>query len=101
MAAPYDVFVPIYDGKWGRAYQQERDPQLQEFLSSSIGANPDLKVRLIHGTSDHIPVEDAAEFAALLTDAGHDVQLATFEGGHGEPPTDLYSSTIREVLGDQ
>jgi hypothetical protein len=29
----------------GRAYQQERDPELWEFLSSSIGVNPDLKTR--------------------------------------------------------
>lgn len=101
MAGGYDVFMPIYDGKWGRAYQQERDPELQEFLSSSIGVNPDLKVRLIHGTSDYIPVEETAEFAELLTDAGYDVQLATFEGGHEEPPTDLYRTTIKEVLDDQ
>jgi acetyl esterase/lipase len=101
MAGTYDAYVPIYDGKWGRAYQQEIDPELQRFLSSSIGANPDLKVRMIHGTSDFVPVDEAAEFAELLTDAGYDVQLATFEGGHGEPPTDLYSSTIKEVLDDQ
>ncbi len=26
MAGPYEAFVPTYDGKYGRAYQQERDP---------------------------------------------------------------------------
>ena len=45
----YDVFVPIYNGKWGRVYQQEQDPDLFGFLSSSVGANPGLKVRLLHG----------------------------------------------------
>ncbi len=28
IAGPYDVFVPIYDGRWGRAYQQEFHPEL-------------------------------------------------------------------------
>ena len=95
----YDVLVPIYDGSYGRAYQQERDPELWEFLSSSIGVNPDLKVRLIHGTSDWIPVEQAAEFAATLTDAGYDAQFTTFDGGHWSPPTELSLSTIMELLG--
>jgi hypothetical protein len=103
MAGAYDVFVPIYgETMWGRAYQQEHDPELWEFLSSSIGANPNLTIRLIHGTTDgSFPYENSAEFAALLTDADYDVQLATFDGGHSVPPTDLYSSTIKEVLDDQ
>ncbi|MDJ0925699.1 MAG: hypothetical protein QNJ77_14180 [Acidimicrobiia bacterium] len=99
MGGNYDVFTPIYDGKYGRAYQREQDPELWEFLSSSIGANPDLKVRLIHGTSDYIPVEDAAEFKALLSDTGYDVDLATFEGGHVIAPPELVLPTVMEVLG--
>ena len=99
MAGPYDLFVPIFDAAYGRAYQQNRDPELWEFLSSSIGVNPDLKVRLIHGTSDWIPVGDAAEFEALLSDAGYDVQFTTFDGGHVLPPEELYLPTIVEVLG--
>jgi len=99
MGGDNDVFVPIYDGKWGRAYQQERDPELWEFLSSSIGVNSDLKVRLIHGTSDFIPVEDAAEFAALLSDAGYDVELVTFDGGHEVAPPELLFPTVMEVVG--
>lgn len=98
MGGDYDVFVPIYDGKYGRAYQQERDPELWEFLSSSIGANPDLKVRLIHGTSDFIPVADATEFTELLTDAGYDVELTTFDGGHVIAPPETLFPTVVEVL---
>jgi acetyl esterase/lipase len=98
MAGGYDVYVPIYDGVYGRAYQQERDPELQEFLSSSIGVNPDLKVRLFHGTSDWIPVEATAEFATLLTDAGYDVEFVAFDGGH-EEPTELAIPTFVDVLG--
>ena len=31
MAGPYDVYVPIYDGVYGRAYQQERTPSCRSF----------------------------------------------------------------------
>lgn len=99
MSGDHDVFTPIYKGKYGRAYQQERDPELWELLSSSIGASPNLKIRLIHGTSDYIPVEDAAEFTALLTDAGYDVELTTFEGGHATAPLEILLPRVVEVLG--
>lgn len=100
MAGLYDVFVPIYDGKYGRAYQQERDPELWEFLSSSIGVNPDLKIRLLHGESDPGPsYENSVEFAAMLTDAGYGVgDVVAFEGGHWVP-IELAGPTIMEVIG--
>ena len=98
MGGNYDVFVSIYDGKYGRAYQQELDPELWEFLSSSIGVNLDLKIRLIHGTSDWIPVEGAAEFTALLSEAGYDAELTTFDGGHATAPLDLFLPIVMEVL---
>ncbi len=98
MGGSYDVFVPIFDGTWGRAFQQEQFPAVHQFLSSSIGANPDLKVRLIHGTTDPISAEYAAELAETLTDAGYDVQFIPFEGGHVPPPAELYLSTVLEVL---
>ena len=86
MNGTYDVHVPIIDAGYGHAYQQNRDPELWE-------------VRLIHATNDYIPVEEAAEFAALLTDAGYDVQLTTFNGLHHEaPPPELFLPTIVEVL---
>jgi dipeptidyl aminopeptidase/acylaminoacyl peptidase len=44
-------------------------------------------------------VEDAAEFTALLADAGYDVELVTFDGGHEPAPPELYLPTIMEVLG--
>ena len=37
----------------GRAYQQEQDPKLWEFLTSSIGTNPELQIRLLDGESEH------------------------------------------------
>jgi predicted esterase len=102
IAGAYDHFVPAWDGPAGiyrRSYQQERDLALWQFLYNSIGAAPDLVVRLIHGTLDSIiPPEMAAEFAAVLDTAGYDVEVETFEGGHYPLPVDLAISTIMEVL---
>ncbi len=100
MAGPYEAFVPTYDGKYGRAYQQERDPEQWSFLSSSIGANPDLKVRLIHGESDSgPPPENSAEFAAMLAGAGYDVgEVIAFDGGHWVT-TELVIPTVMELIG--
>jgi len=87
MAGSYDMYVPIYDGKYGRTYQQQTYPELWAFLSGAIGANPDLHVRLVHGLSDTvIPVEESEGFAAALEDAGYDVELVIVEGGHTELP---------------
>ncbi len=100
MAGRYDMIVPAYDGEYGRAYQLERDPELQQFLASAIGANPELAVRLIHGTGDDlIALERSAEIESALADAGYNVSLVTFDGGHVEPPAELVLSTIMEALG--
>jgi len=98
IAGPYDLAVPIFDGEYGRAYQRERDPEMQEFLASAIGANPDLRIHFIHGTRDFIPVANTEEFVALLRDAGYDVQLTTWDGGHDGPPVELLLSALMEVL---
>ena len=90
--------MPIIDGAYGRTYQQEHDPEMQDFLVSAIGANPDVKVRLVHGTNDGIPVEMAEEFAAALSDAGYDVQLTTWPGEHEAAPDDIYIPTVMEVV---
>lgn len=97
-AGPYDLFMPIIDGAYGRAYQQERDPEMREFLAGAIGANPDLTVRLIHGTNDAIPAEMAEEFAAALRDAGYDVQITTWPGEHEGAPADIYMPTLMAVI---
>ncbi len=101
MAGPYDVLVPIYDGRWGRVYQQEHDPDLLHFLSSSIGANPDLTVRLIHGTADEvIPYENSVPFATALTNAGYDVgEVIRFEDGGHFAPSELAIPAIMDVTG--
>ena len=68
-------------------------------MSSSIGANPDLKIRLLHGESDdRISYENSVEFAAVLTGVGYDVQVVPFEGGHWVP-TELLIPTVMELIG--
>lgn len=100
MTGLYDIFVPIFDGKHGSVYQQARDPELQQFLSGAIGANPDLKVRLFHGAAEEwIPSDNSAGFAAALADAGYDVEFVTFDGVHETPPTELSLPAVMEVLG--
>ena len=39
------------------------------------------------------------DFQAVLTDAGYDVQLTTYEGGHSAPPADIGLEIYTEVLG--
>ena len=101
MNGPYDVFVPIFDGRYGRTHQQFLDPELQEFLSSSIGVNPDLKIRLIHAESDVVvPYEASVNLAAMLTDAGYDVgEVIAFDGEHHWVPAELVIPTIMELIG--
>ena len=95
-AAPYAVFVPVFDGH----FQQDHEPAMREFLAQAVGANPDLTLHLLHGTEDTTdPPEHATEFAQVMSDAGYDVQLTTFDGGHEHPPTDLYASTVSAALG--
>ncbi len=95
----YDLTMPIIDGAYGRAYQQEHDPEMQEFLVSAIAANADLKLRLIHGTNDCIPASMAEEFAAALSDAGYDVELVTWPGEHEGAPTEIYMPMLMDAVG--
>lgn len=100
----YDLYVPIYDYAptpvYGKTYLQEQDPGLQAFLAGVLGANPDLKIRLIHGIHDDgIPFDNSVQFAAALTDAGYDVpDVIPFDGGHEPPPDQLYLTTVKELL---
>jgi len=100
MNGNYDVFVPIYDGGYGRTHQQFLDPELQAFQSSSIGANPDLKIRLIHAESDIvIPYSNSVDFAAALTDAGYDVgEVIVFDGEHHWVPPEVAIPIIMELI---
>jgi len=99
-AGAYDLYVPVIDGLYGRAYQQQRDPELQQFLASAVGANPALTVRLVHGTADQaIPVSNSTDFEAALADAGYDVQLTTYQRGHVDPPAEVSQAVFTEVLG--
>jgi len=100
MNGDYDVFVPIYDGAYGRTHQQALDPELQVFQSSSIGVNPDLKIRLIHAESDIvIPYSNSVNFAAALTDAGYDVgEVIVFDGEHHWVPPEVSIPIVMELI---
>lgn len=41
----------------------------------------------------------SADFAAVLADAGYDVELITFDGGHHAPPIEISLEVFKEVLG--
>lgn len=83
IAGVYDGFVGS-EGRLGREWLQANDPALWDLLYSAVGKNPELKVRLLHGEHDGmIPLENSLAFEAVLLEAGYDVELITFDGGHG------------------
>lgn len=99
VAGAYDFLVPIYEGLYGLSYQQEQDPEFQAFLASAIGRNPNLMVRLFHDPTDEwIPLENSTMFEEALAEAGYDVELVTFEGGHSYPPAEVIVPALLEVL---
>ena len=101
LGGTYDMNVG-YEELYGRDFMQKRDPDLWEFLYGSIGENPDLRVRLLHGETDTVvPYNVSVAFEVVLAEAGYDVRLIPFDGGHWEPGgSDLFVSTIIvEVLG--
>jgi predicted esterase len=99
IAGPYDAFVG-YDGKYGREFMQERNPELWKMFYGSIGENPDLKVRLLHSKTDFVvPYENSVEFEAVLAEAGYDVKLIQFIGGH-TTPLELTVQTVMDVFRD-
>jgi hypothetical protein len=97
--APYDMFVPVIDGLYGRAWMQEHDPELQQFLASALGGNADLTVRLAYGVDDPLPSTVAEDFEAALAEAGYDVVLIIYEGGHHAPSADVGLDIYAELLG--
>ena len=97
IAGTYDVFVG-YEGLYGRDFLREHEPELWETLWGTVGLHPELRVRLIHGTTDNtIPLENSIAFEAVLAEAGYDVELVEFAGGHGTPD-DLAVETIMELV---
>jgi dienelactone hydrolase len=97
IAGSYDAFVG-YEGKYGREFMLEHEPDLWEVLYSTIGMHPELPVRLLHADPDSIiPYENSVGFEAVLAEAGYDVELTEFPGGHSVPE-DLTAETIMELV---
>jgi dienelactone hydrolase len=97
IAGSYDAFVG-YEGKYGREFMLEHDPDLWEVLYGTIGMHPELPVRLLHADPDSIiPYENSVGFEAVLAEAGYDVELTKFDGGH-IVPLDLTVRSVMELL---
>lgn len=85
---------------WPDAYAA--DPAVRDFVATTvrIGNNPDLVVRMIHGTADEeAPYALAERLATQLTEAGYDAELTTLQGGDHAPNTEVMVATVLEVLG--
>ena len=84
---------------WPDAYAA--DPAVRDFVATTVPiGNPDLVVRMIHGTADEeAPYALAERLEAQLTDAGYDAELTTVEGGDHAPNTEVMVATVLEVLG--
>ena len=95
----HDAFVG-YDGRYGREFMQEKDPDLWKMLYGCIGENPDLKVRLLHSETDlSIGYKNSVAFEATLAEAGYDVKLIQFTGGHSVP-LELTVETVMDAVED-
>ena len=85
---------------WPDAYAA--DPAVRDFVATTvrIGNNPDLVVRMIHGTADEeAPYALAERLAAQLTEAGYDAKLTTLKGGNHTSNTEVMAAMVLEVLG--
>ena len=98
IAGTYDIFVGYEGGKYGRDFIEEIDSDVWSTLFGAIGRNPDVKVRLLHGDADGVvPIIESNLFRDALADAGIDVELSVFEGGH-VVPLEQTVSLVMELL---
>lgn len=95
-----DGYVGInggYDAVWVSELPAELDPDLWETLRGTVGLHPELRVRLIYGDADpRSPREAAVAFEAVLAEAGYDVEVVEFAGGH-TAPHDLTTETVVDI----
>ena len=88
----------VYDTVWGDAFPAAHDPDLWEMLRGTVGLNPELQVSLIYGDADpRRPREASVAFEAVLAEAGYDVNVVEFAGGH-TAPHELTAETVMEIV---
>ncbi len=81
----YDVFWG-YEGFHEAGWMEKQNPDLWSRVEGRLRSRPDTKVRLVHGTADATISHDVSvAFESILSEAGFDVELALFDGGHGTP----------------
>jgi hypothetical protein len=96
IAGTYDIFVG-QESRFSDALWQQEAPELRKVFQSAVGLHPELKVRLLAGDSDWLPIEVPNGLEAVLAPAGYDVEVIAFEGGHFVP-TDLAVEQIMELV---
>jgi hypothetical protein len=79
---------------------REEDPDVAALVDvyGQIGGNRGLRLRLIHGALDYVPVDVSSDFRDALAKEGYDVELTLWEGGH-QVPVDLTVEQTVEVMG--
>jgi acetyl esterase/lipase len=92
VAGPYALFAR-------ERYAQE-DPELMALvnLSNHVGGGQDVRFRLIYGTQDNLSNEDSPKLYERLSDSGYEVEITSWDGGHGVP-LELTAEHVIAVMG--
>lgn len=90
----YDIFVG-QESRFSDALWQQEAPELRKVFQSAVGLHPELKVRLLAGDSDWLPIEVPSGLQVVLAPAGYDVEVIEFEGGHVVP----HDLAVEQIMG--
>jgi acetyl esterase/lipase len=108
VAGPYDTDIldPLLLIFYGTERSEDPTPWIDGNPYTHLGANPDLKVRLVQGSLDLlVPAGFAVMFDQALDEAGYDVELTMIEDGNHrtvvdpEADGDQVVAAVLEVTG--
>jgi acetyl esterase/lipase len=105
---PYDIATGDY-GNLSHSSLEQTDPELWKKINpyTHVGKNPELKVRLIHGTSPDktiydVKLEVSTEMHQALVDEGYDAELHVVEDSPhsalNNPDDDAFILTVEQVM---